>query len=501
MRRILSACFFLLLTAGAAQAAGTLRIGLAEDPDALDPATAGSYVGRIVFAALCDKLIDLDADLKFVPQLATAWSWSPDNMALTLTLRDGVRFQDGEPMDADAVRVNIERYRSAPESVRRGETRAISAVEVIDPHTIRLRLSQPYAPLTAVLADRVGMMMSPKALARLGKDISTAPVCAGPFKFTQRVAQDRIVLDRFGDYWDSARVSLDRIVYQPITDTTTRLVNLRSGQLDLIERMAPSDANTVRSDPHLRLISSPSIAYYGLFFNLNHGPQSDNPLGRDVRVRQAFEKALDRAAINQVVFDGQFVPNNQVEAPGTTFWDPGHPVPPRDLEGAKALLKQAGLEKVSATLIIPNAPIGQQLGEAVQSMVAEAGFDIKLQQMEANAAFAASVAGEYQVTTGIWSGRPDPDGNISIWVASDGFLNWGRYHNPTLDELLARARSVTDVPARQKLYRQVTDIYLHDLPFIVLYHQKWLFGLSDKVQGFQAVPDGMIRPQGIRLAN
>src|SRR5580692_12831160 len=111
----------LLLIASPALAAGTLRIGLNEDPDALDPARSGTFVGRIVFAATCDKLVDLDAQDNFVPQLATAWEWSPDGLALTLTLRDGVKFQDGETLDAEAVRANIERYRTAPESLRKGE--------------------------------------------------------------------------------------------------------------------------------------------------------------------------------------------------------------------------------------------------------------------------------------------------------------------------------------------------------------------------------------------
>jgi peptide/nickel transport system substrate-binding protein len=150
-------------------------------------------------------------------------------------------------------------------------------------------------------------------------------------------------------------------------------------------------------------------------------------------------------------------------------------------------------------MIVANAPIAQQTGELIQSMASEAGFDVKLQAMEANTAYAAEARGDYQVATGIWSGRPDPDGNISIWVASDGFLNWGKYRNPTLDTLLVQARGSTDVPTRQKLYREITDITQRDVPFIVLYHQRWLFGMTEHLQGFQAVPDGLIRPQGMKL--
>lgn len=150
MGRILLILLAALLLAGPAGAAGTLGIGLNEDPDALDPARGGSFVGRIVFAATCDKLVDLDAQDNFVPQLATAWHWAPDGLALTLTLRDGVTFQNGERRDAEAMRANIQRYKAAPESLRNGELGPVTAIEVLDPRTIRLRPSKPYAPLVAV---------------------------------------------------------------------------------------------------------------------------------------------------------------------------------------------------------------------------------------------------------------------------------------------------------------------------------------------------------------
>ena len=490
--RTSAACLGLFMLAGAAQAA-TLRIGLNEDPDALDPARGGSFVGRVVFAAVCDKLIDTDAQSSFVPQLATQWNWSPDNLALTLTLRDGVKFHDGETLDADAVKANIERYRSAPESVRKGELKPVSAVDVVDPHTVRLRLSQPYAPLVAVLADRAGMIISPKALSH---DVTKDLPCAGPFKLTERVAQDRIVVDRFPGYWNAGAIKLDRIVYQPIPDTTVRLVNLQAGQLDMVERLGPTDVGTVKKNPKLKLISQTALAYYSMSINL---AAQDNPL-HDARIRAALEASIDRDALNQVVFDGQFIPSNQFEAPNSRYWDPDHPVPPRDVAKAKALLKAAGQEHPTFTLLIGNSPVEQQVGQVVQSMANEAGFDVKLQSAEANALVAAGRSGNYQATIVIWSGRPDPDGNVAIWLACDGFLNWGKYCNPKFDEVLAKARGVTDVAQRQALYRQLVDIYVNDRPQLVLYHAKWLYALSDKVSGFMPTPDGLIRPQGMAIA-
>ncbi len=480
----------LLTTAALAQ--GVLRLGLNEDPDALDPARSGTFVGRIVFAATCDKLIDTDPHDTFVPQLATAWSWSPDNLALTLTLRDGVHFQDGALLDANAVAANLQRYRTAPESLRKAELKPVSAVEVIDPHTIRLRLSQPYAPLVAVLADRAGMMISP---ATLSGDVTRTLACAGPFKLTQRIAEDRIVVDHFPGYWNAGAIHLDRIIYEPQPDTSIRLVNLQAGQLDMVERLGPTDAAAVRKNPKLRLVGQTALAYNSISINLaNHGVLA-NPL-----VREALEDSIDRVALAKVVTDGQFVPSNQFEAPGSLYWDAAHPAQPRNLPYARMLLQQAGMPHPTFTLLVGNSSVEQQAGEVLQSMADEAGFDVKLQTAEANAQVAAARAGDYDATVVIWSGRPDPDGNVSIWLQCDGFLNWGKYCNPAFDTLLAKARGVTDVAARQAVYRQVVDTYLHDRPHIVLWHVKWLWALSDKVTGFVPTPDGLIRPQGMRVA-
>jgi peptide/nickel transport system substrate-binding protein len=142
----------------------------------------------------------LDEKLAFVPQLATGWSWSADRLALTMTLREGVVFHDGAPLDAEAVRFNFERNKSAPYSRRQSELKPVKAVTVVDPHTVRIELSEPYAPLLAQLADRVGMMVSPKAARELGDRLATHPVCAGPYKIAEWVAQDRIVFERFAGY-------------------------------------------------------------------------------------------------------------------------------------------------------------------------------------------------------------------------------------------------------------------------------------------------------------
>ncbi len=372
----------LFLSASPGVGAQTLRIGMQADPATLDPAQSASFVDRVALAAVCDKLIDLDAKLSFVPQLATEWSWADDGLALTMKLRPGVVFHDGEPLDAEAVRFNLERNKTAAYSRRQSELKPVKGLVVVDPLTVRFELSEPYAPLMAQLADRAGMMVSPKAARELGEKMTNRPVCAGPYKFVEWVPQDRIVFERFERYWNAGAIHIDRVAYLPVPDDTVRLANLRSGGFQLTERIAPTDLATVRGDPRVRLYESPSVAYRVLSVSVG-GEAAKTPLGSNPKLREAFEMSLDRAVINQVAFDGVFIPSNQPEAPGTPYYAKAFPVPPRDLARAKALVAESGLQRVPATLLISTDPLDNRVAQIIQAMAGEAGFDIKINVVEA----------------------------------------------------------------------------------------------------------------------
>ncbi|MCL6710396.1 ABC transporter substrate-binding protein, partial [Pseudomonas sp. R2.Fl] len=337
----MSAFLAAILFAASASAAD-LKIGLRADPDALDPATGGSVAGRVIFAALCDKLIDTTPEGTFQPQLATSWSWSPDSLTLTLKLRDHVVFHDGQPMDAAAVKVNLDRYRTDPISRRKTELKPVASVDVVDPLTVAIKLSQAYAPLVSVLADRAGMIMSPAALARDSANIGAHPVCAGPFQFVERVSQDHITLKRFDQYWNKDAISLDSVTYRMIPDDAVRLLSLRSGDLDLIERLSPSDVAAIKDDKDVKAIQGPSIAFDVISINIAHGESADNPLGKNAKVRQALELSIDRGAISEVVYEGLFPPANQTEPVGAPYYDPTHALKGRDVARAKTLLAEAG---------------------------------------------------------------------------------------------------------------------------------------------------------------
>ena len=218
----------------------------------------------------------------------------------------------------------------------------MTGVDIVDDHTVKLVLSAPFAPLLAQLTDRAGMMVSPKAAQAAGENFGNHPVCAGPFKFVERVAQDRIVLERFADYWDKDKIKLERITYLPIPDSTVRLANLQSGGLDLIERVAAADLDIVRKDGRLKLATTTGLGYFGITLNLANGERSKTPLGQDARVREALELSIDRSAINQVVFNGEFQPGNQWVPPTNPYYVKELPIPARDVAQGQGLARCGG---------------------------------------------------------------------------------------------------------------------------------------------------------------
>jgi len=478
----------------------TLRFGLAEDPDVLDPTLARTFVGRVVFAALCDKLFDVDEKLNIVPQLATSYEWSADRKALTLKLRRGVTFHDGEKFDAAAVKFNIERHKNMAGSNRRAELAPVTGVDVVDESTARLNLLAPFSPLLAVLADRAGMMVSPKAAQAEGDKFGAKPVCSGPFRFVERVAQDKIVLERYPNYWNKGEIHLDRVIYLPIVDSTVRLANLRAGQLDIIERMAGSDVPSLTTDSRFKVARITEIGYQGITINVGKSDLAQkNPLGKDARVREAFELALDRDGIVQVAMDGAADVGNQWVAPTNAYYAKNVPIPKRDVARAKALLAEAGVTNPSFTLVTPTTSDAQKIAQIVQAMVKDAGFDVKIQSTEFATSLDMADKGQFEAYVLAWSGRADPDGNLYNFDFCKAPLDYAGYCKPEVDELLNRSRSALDPAERKKIYEQIGAIVLKDRPIVYLFHRHWLWAHTAKLAGLRTIPDGLVRVQGLKL--
>ncbi len=291
------------------------------------------------------------------------------------------------------------------------------------------------------------------------------------------------------------------MIYLPVPNSSVRLANLQAGSLDLLEYVTPSDVAAVRADKRLKLAIGDGLAYTGININLNNGPAAQTPIGQNALIRQAFELAIDRKALIDVVYSGMFTPTVQANPPSSPYYFAELQPPARDVAKAKALLQKAGVTgRVAVELTVTNSPEAQQTGEVLQAMVAEAGFDLKLKTMEFASSLSAGYKGEFNTYMIGWSGRVDPDGNMWALMHSKGSFNYGKHSNAAMDALLDEARTVTDPAARRALYGKVWDIQRQDLPLIYLYTAKNIVAMKAGLNGFSQVPDGLIRLAGVSVS-
>ncbi|QIA27373.1 ABC transporter substrate-binding protein [Thermaerobacter sp. PB12/4term] len=470
----------------------TITIGINADPPNLDPAMSSALVDRYVQNSIFDKLYDLDENLQVVPELAESLpEVSEDGTVYTIKLRQGITFHDGTPFNADAVVFNLQRYLN-PDSARYSELSAVDRVEKVDDYTVRIVLKQPYSPLLYTLTDRAGMMGSPKAIQEAGDQFGQNPVGTGPFKFENRIKGDQIVLVKNPDYWREGLPKADRIVWKVVTDDNIKVVNLKAGQLDIIDTVPAQSIADLRSVPNLKVEIGPGLGFQGIYLNTEKEP-FNNPY-----LRRAVDLAIDRSTLVQVVFQetaepgyGPFPPSSPAAAAS------GEP-PQRDLDQVKALLAQGGHpEGFQFTLKTATGPVTQQVAQVIKDMLADAGIQMEIQQVEFGSLLDDTDNGNFQAAALGWSGRPDPDGNIYPWLYTGGSQNDSRYSNPGVDRLLDEARRVLDMNQRVELYRQVMKQVHQDAPYIYLYYPKNVKAYSAQIQGFVNYPDGIIRTENL----
>ncbi|MEU5964239.1 ABC transporter substrate-binding protein [Micromonospora parva] len=482
---------------------GNLVIALSAEPDALDPTLSRSLYSRYVFQAMCEKLYDVNEQAQVVPQLATALpTTSDDGRTVTIPLRPGVRFADGTAFDSAAVKATLQRHLTNARSARKSELGPIDGIDTPDAQTVVLRLKQPFAPLLGALADRAGMIMSAQALQARGDDFASAPVCVGPFKFAKRVPQNSIEVVRDPNYYDASKVHLDAISWRILTDASIRAANLRSGDAQVADSVSTQDVASLRQDAAVSVLQSQSLGYQGLTINIGNvdgvgtTPKPINrPLAQNAKVRQAFEHAIDRKALVDAVFNGEHAVACSPISPASTFSSPeAQTCPAHDPAKAKQLLTEAGVQTpYEVTMLASNTPDTLRLAQALQSMVKDGGFDLKINPVEYSSLLDEQDRGNFELLQLGWSGRIDPDANITNFVGTGGSQNVAGYRNPQLDTLLTQARQAGDVEQRRKLYGQAVTLLQQDDALIYLYRQRNLTAVSKQVQGLQVYPDGVIR--------
>ncbi len=477
---------------------GTLRVGFYIEAATMDPHLSGSKVDRQVYHNIYEPLVTLDVKLGIKPGLAEAWQ-QPDAKTVIFKLRRGVKFHDGTDFNAEAVKFNFMRMKTEPKSVRKGEVASVDSVDVIDPYTIQLNLRRPDGALLATLTDRAGMMVSPKVIRERGQELERNAKGAGtgPFEFVEWMKDDHLVIKRNDNYWNrQGGPYLDRVRYRPIPDDTVKLQSLQSGEIDVIDYVQPRDVAAVKADKTIVVVDVPSLADFGYQLNLTRPPFNVKAL------RQAVAYSLDLEQIVKGVWLNIGVPANGPISPASWAYD--HAIAPikRDLAKAKAKLAESGQPKgFTFTLTTNNIPISVQEAEVMQAQLAEAGITMKIKLVDAATLIADGNAKSFEMISFQWSGRPDPDGNTyQFFKTTPGTsFNWSGISNPQIDALLDRTREVQNQAERKKLYGELTKILQDELPMVFIVHPIEPKAFSPRVQGYEPIPDGMMRFKDVWL--
>jgi peptide/nickel transport system substrate-binding protein len=470
---------------------GTLRVSIETDVATLDPHLSTRIVDRYALYGIFNTLVGTDENFSPQPELAESWS-NPDPKTYEFKLRADAKFHDGTPFDASVVKWNIERLKDpATKSPYASQLAPVQSIEAVDPRTVRFKLSEPFAPLLSLMMDRPGFMLSPTAVQKSGADFGRNPVGTGPYRFVQWTPGQGITLERNAEYWNPAHGLLDKIELKIVPDVTVRVTQLRTGELDLIDRFDARDAPKIQAESNLKLVEAPGGIWWAVQFHVDE-PPFDNKL-----VRQGIGWAINRDALAKANWGGY---GKAPRAPVTLPLGGPDSVTPLgyDPAKAKALLAQSGVANLSDTLNI--AVPDQRLAELIQAQLGEVGFQTQLQPVPPDDWLARLNSNKQHWTITNWTQRPDPHGLLSLVFATKGGANNMGYSNPQVDDLIARAAATYDASQRRTLYTQAQQTIVDDAPMVYLWSPSFFYGLNKNVEGLRAMPDNVLRVAPLSLS-
>ncbi|HEV7948156.1 MAG TPA: ABC transporter substrate-binding protein [Glaciihabitans sp.] len=481
---------------------GDLVMALSAEPDRLDPTTSSSLYTRYVMQTMCEKLYDINADGEIIPMLAEELpEVSDDGLTVTIPVREGIVFADGTDLDAAAVAQTIDRGLTLEGSSRRSELGPITDVVAVDSNTVEVTYSEPFAPLTAALADRAGMILSPAALAEKGDAFGDAPVCVGAFKFVERVPQTSITVERDPLYYDAENVHLDTITYRIITDSNIRSANLQSGDVQVADTISTQDVGALSETDGIGILQVGSLGYQGLTLNLGNvnGVGTDpvpleTPLASNADIRMALSMSVDREALVSSVFSNWYSPACSPVSPQSPFTsEASEACPEYDPEASLAILEEAGVPvPFPITMQVSNNPDTLRFAQALQAAVAEGGFELSIAPVEYSTLLDVQTRGDFEALQLGWSGRVDPHGNMYNFLSTGGGNNYSGYSNPEVDGLMTEAASINDTAERGELYGQAVEIVQEENPIIYLYRVRSLTAYSTDIAGVETFADGVV---------
>lgn len=485
----------------AAKNSDVLLLGQVAEPQSLDPQVATAANDSRILVNIYEGLVrNGDGSLQLEPALAESWTISDDGKTYTFHLRNHVRFHDGAPFDADAVKFTFERmlnsshpyYHTGPFPLSFFFS-VIDKIETPDSKTVVFQLKEPFAPFLSNLATPAGLIVSPAAVKQYDKDYSRHPSGTGPFKFSEWIANQRVVVTANDDYWDGRPV-LQYVVFRPITDPNTRVAEMLSGGIDAMVEVPADNVPLFLADPRFRLYQAtgPHVWYSMLNASL---PPFD-----DVRVRQAVNYAVNKQNIVKYILqDSADVAEGPIPSAFDWAFDPDTQAYPYNPQKARELIKAAGAEGQKIVFYVTEGGSGMldpiPMATAIQADLKAVGLMVEIQTFEWNTYLSKVNSGLKQAHMAemAWMTN-DPDTlpfltlHSASWPDKGGF-NSGYYSNKQLDALLDKARISNDRSERAELYRQVQRIVHQDAPWLFVANWKQNAVASERVSNFKLQPN------------
>jgi peptide/nickel transport system substrate-binding protein len=487
---LLSACGGTDTTATDTRAAGSpvrggrLVLATVDKPVNMDPADAQLYSSMQVYQNIFHKLVNVDADFKFVPGLASKWT-QDDERTWTLDLVENAVFHNGEPFTADDVKFSFDRL---PEHANGIFVQAWRRTEVLGPHRVRFHLTQPYGAFEATLAA-IGDIVNEKAVK--AADPKLKPVGTGPYRMREWVKDDHVTLERFDRFFKSGRPYLDEVTFRAIADESVRLTGLQTGELDWIQRVPAQRASELRRGSEQK--PSPGKPYLPdmVLFNCSKPPFDDR------RVRQAVAWALDREEIAKIVWFGTAVPATEgVSKPNPWYTGENPYEGGPDPERAKALLKEAGQEGLRITFAgQPQVPTQVRMGEVLKSQLAKAGIELRIQNFEPAQWFEQLATKKYDLTITYWSASLDPAHVYVPLAHSKSPWNFSANKSARIDDVVEKFAYTTDQAARKAAYPDVVRTVAEEAPFIFVVNEIQEYWTKADVFGAEPLPSLEIRAE------
>lgn len=475
-------------TAAEGAAGGTLIAGQGAEPDRFDPHLTTAGVSFQVLENVYDTLVQPGDDLSMEPALATEWSVSDDGLVWTFNLREGVTFHNGRAFTADDVVYSFDRIKD-PDTGSGAAFRLdnVESVVAVDPTTVEITVTEPTPNLPVLVGGYKGMAIVAQENVEDGS-IDTAPVGTGPFEFDTYTPGEGVTLVKNENYWQEGLPLLDGVEFRVIPDPTVLLTNLRTGEVDWVDSVPPAELEGLQGEADFEVGTAPAGDYHYFALNENREPFDD------VRVRQAIATAIDREEITEAATFGAGVAT-QTAIPAGNFWSYDYaPYESGDIEGAQALLDEAGVTDLEIEFLVSSDfPETVTQAQVIAAQLEPLGVDVVINDVDFATWLDLQGQGEFDAFMLSWIGNIDPDEFYYAQHRTDGTFNFQGYSNPEVDEILDAARVEADQDTRKELYDQAATIIVDDASYIYLYNPLSVDAWSNSVSGYTTRPDSAVR--------